>query len=306
MSRNLLKMIMVTAMLLCLADGSIASGADPDTGIVEQTLGKYFEAFNRHDAASAVGEWVRDGEYLSPGGEKIKGSDKLKKRLDSFFKQHPSVKVSLLNKPTILILSKDKAVARGVARTEVADKTASDSEYTATFSKGKDTWKISSMEDHRISSFDSYIKLSELAWLLGKWSDESGADLVETEWEWGPNKSFIEGRFSLKSSDEIAFEGRQIIAWDPVTKVIRSWVFDSEGGIGRGVWSKDGSGWSVNISTSLADGRKASAINTYRPDGPDRITWRSTGREIAGSPLPNLPETTVIRNVEQKDKQDKK
>ena len=35
----------------------------------------------------------------------------------------------------------------------------------------------------------------------------------------------------------------QVIGWDPAAKQVRSWVFDSGGGIGEGIWTKQGDKW---------------------------------------------------------------
>ena len=300
MLKKLLTMLILAGLPVFLVGLSMAQDNKQDTELVNKTLKQYFEAFNKHDTPSAMNFWARDAEYTSPGGAKIKGRDALKKRIDSFFKEHGSVKVSFLNEPNIMIISPTKAVARGAIRNQISDKTGNDVEYTAIFSKDNEQWKILHMDDKHLASFESYEKLSQLAWLLGEWIDLDGADVIDTKFEWAPNKSFITGHFRINMDGAVAFEGNQVIGWDPLSKQLKSWVFDSEGGIGHGVWSKEGQGWAVNMSTTLADGRKASAINIYRTLGPDRLAWRSIGREVAGSPLPNIDETIVTRNLTQK------
>ncbi len=302
MSKKMLTVLTLAGVLAFLAGLSWAQENKQDTELVNKTLKQYFEAFNKHDTSLAMNFWARDAEYSSPGGKKIKGRDALKKRLDSFFKEHGSVKASFLNEPKIMIISPTKAVARGVIRNQVSDKVSNDVEYTAIFSKDSEQWKILHMDDKHLASFEAYEKLSELAWLLGEWIDLEGADVIDTKFEWAPNKSFITGHFRINIDGNVAFEGNQVIGWDPLSKQLKSWVFDSEGGVGHGVWTKESSGWAVNMSSTLADGRKASAINTYRPLGPDRLAWKSTGREVAGAPLPNLEETIVVRNFDQKKK----
>ncbi len=301
------RVMIVVTLFLVLSSGSIlADDSKNRDEMVRQTLTGYFEAFNRHDAASAVKYWSADAEYKAPGGHKIKGPEKLRKRLDSFFREQPEAKISLLNSPRILMVSDSRAVARGAVRLELPGKKQNDLEYTAIFTREKDRWLISRMDDEHLASFESYSKLSELSWLIGEWVDSKNDETVETKFEWEPNKSFIKGRFRISINGDSEFEGYHFIGWDPVSKSLKSWVFDSEGAMGQGTWSKDVDGWSVTMSSILADGKRASAINIFRPDGPDRLIWRSTGREVSGTPLPNTEEIVVVRKSDHKPKKDKK
>jgi hypothetical protein len=103
----------------------------------------------------------------------------------------------------------------------------------------------------------------------------------------------------VKIDEEVTLEGDQFVGWDPVAGQIRSWTFDSEGGIGEGVWIQDGSHWLVKASFVLADGARASALNVYTYVDADTIRWQSTNREIAGELQPNIPEVTVVRQKPQ-------
>ena len=87
-------------------------------------------------------------------------------------------------------------------------------------------------------------------------------------------------------------EGTQVIGWDPAAGTIRSWMFDSDGGFGEGIWSKKDNSWIVKFSQVLPDGRKASATNIYtldrcehvhleidRPEGGRRVPAQCRGSE---------------------------
>lgn len=122
MLKKLLTMLILAGLPVFFVCLSLAQDNKQDTELVSKTLKQYFEAFNQHDTPSVMTFWSRDAEYTSPGGLKVKGRDALKKRLDSLFKEHGSVKVSFLNEPNIMIISPTKAVARGVIRNQISDK----------------------------------------------------------------------------------------------------------------------------------------------------------------------------------------
>jgi hypothetical protein len=141
--------------------------------------------------------------------------------------------------------------------------------------------------------------LEALNWMVGTWIDEGEDSTIVTECSWTKNRKFLKRLFKVKIDEEVTLEGDQFVGWDPVAGQIRSWTFDSEGGIGEGVWIQDGNRWLVKASFVLADGARASALNVYTHVDDDTIRWQSTNREIAGELQPNIPEVTVVRQKSQ-------
>ena len=70
-------------------------------------------------------------------------------------------------------------------------------------------------------------------------------------------------------------------------------MFDTEGGFGEGAWEREGDRWEVRMVQTLADGSRASSINTFQLNEDGSYTWQSTGREVGGQPQPNLGPITV-------------
>jgi hypothetical protein len=141
--------------------------------------------------------------------------------------------------------------------------------------------------------------LEALNWMVGQWVDRGEDSTITTECSWTKNGKFLKRSFKVKIDEEVTLEGDQFVGWDPISAQIRSWTFDSEGGIGVGVWIQDGNRWLVKASFVLADGARASALNVYTHVDDDTIRWQSTNREIAGELQPNIPEVTVIRQKSQ-------
>ena len=141
--------------------------------------------------------------------------------------------------------------------------------------------------------------LEVLDWMVGEWVDQGEDATIITECSWTKNRKFLKRSFKVKIDEEVTLEGDQFVGWDPIAGQIRSWTFDSEGGIGEGRWIQDGNRWLVKASFVLADGARASALNVYTYVDADTIRWQSTNREIAGELQPNIPEVTVVRQKEQ-------
>ena len=144
-----------------------------------------------------------------------------------------------------------------------------------------------------------YQHLKELEWMVGQWVDQGDEVTINTTCNWTKNRNFMTRTFEVATSDGASLQGTQVIGWDPVAKRIRSWMFDSEGGFGEGRWKRDGNRWVVKSSQVLKGGRRASAINVLTYVDDNTFTWQSTGREVGGQMLPDVPEVTVVRKKTQ-------
>lgn len=86
----------------------------------------------------------------------------------------------------------------------------------------------------------SYDHLKELEWLVGKWQDQDEDVDIHFNTYWDKFKNLIHQEYIMEVYGLEEFEGMQIIWWDPAEKKIRSWIYDSDGGFGSGVWNKVG------------------------------------------------------------------
>ena len=75
------------------------------------------------------------------------------------------------------------------------------------------------------------------------------------------------------------------IGWDPLNARIRSWIFDSNGGFGEGLWVKDGKKWVVGTSGVLPDGGTGGSTNSFEFVDQDSLIWKITDRDLDGQPL---------------------
>lgn len=92
--------------------------------------------------------------------------------------------------------------------------------------------------------------LKQLEWMVGHWVDEGDDSVTETTCEWSEDKNFLLRKFTISIDGKQAMKGVQRIGWDPPSRQIRSWVFDSAGGFAEGLWSRVGDYWVVKAGAS--------------------------------------------------------
>lgn len=268
----------------------------PEQAVVE-TIRSYVDAYNRRDVDAVADHWAENAVMLAiETQEKIVGRDAIREDFAQQFAADPRSQLEV-NVTSVRLVTDTVAVEDGFA-TVLSDGNAFHSTYTVVHTKQKDGWKIDSVRETAAPE-ESGPRLSQLSWLVGKWADTAENSIVESEVKWARNEKFLSMSFRVDVPDATSLEGTQIIGVDPATGAIRSWLFDSDGGIGQGRWSNKDGKWVVETNMTLPSGELASAVNVYTPIDDSRYTWHSQSRIVAGQMLPDMEETMVIRITEQ-------
>lgn len=267
---------------------------------VRQKAKSYVDAFNRKDAKAITKLWADNALIHPDTGETLQDPVAIESYFQNFLNQLGDAKLELHIK-SIEFPKENEAVEEG---TSILTRTGEDpitATYRAYYEKRKGEWRLVEVEepiddndDDEEEAFHAR-KLQPLEWLIGTWVDTDRDYEIRTHGKWDEHKKFILQHFSVAKGDSPVMEGHQVIGWDPVRKTIRSWIFDSAGGYGEGRWTKKGDSWIVEASFTLANGDKASSVNTYSAIGPNTYTWQSSNREVAGRSQPDIPRVQVLR-----------
>ncbi|MFH1116364.1 MAG: SgcJ/EcaC family oxidoreductase [Pseudomonadota bacterium] len=288
--------IIIAVVCVTWAGSAIAQKADryaKEKAAVRSEAESFVQAFNKGDAESLSSHWAEDAEYTLPSGEVLKGRDKIEQGFKKFFSENQGIQIQLAISE-IRFPKHNEAIEQGSAVVSRPGEKPKELTYEVTHVKRKGAWKIAHVEETE-SAQSNYEHLKELEWLIGEWVDDSEDVDVETLAQWTKNKNFITLSFRVVFEGRPALEGTEVIGWDPSVKSIKSWVFDSLGGFGQGVWSREGSRWTVKTADVLITGEKTSAINIYTALDENTFTFNSISRETNGEPQPNIEEIRVVR-----------
>ena len=271
---------------------------EPETAQISERLQKFVEATNqgRVDALSSF--WTDDAEFIVPAtGVAIDGKKAIMEYLQKLnaevqerhlhFKfTQGKMKFSDANdaivEGIIEVTDKGNLLQRNARRIELVRKNGE--------------WYINSVREIEVPPpppFYQYLK--EVEWLIGNWKDidENVTNTYLTKWD--KFKNHIFQHFTMEVYGVVGLEGLQIIGWDPVEKKIRSWVYDSDGGFGTGLWSKKDDAWQVTMQYVLTNGEKASATNIYKKINDNSYSYSSIDRKIGDQVLPNIEPVTVVK-----------
>jgi uncharacterized protein (TIGR02246 family) len=267
---------------------------DPnDIVAVRKSADAFTKAFNAGDAKAVASFWTPDGEYTSPDGETLRGRAAIEKAYTEFFKTSPKAKVDV-NIESIRMLGKYTALEEGTLTLHTPGHDAPGvSRYSVLHVRGDDGWKMATVQEW-VPDPAELITLKDIDWLVGAWSAKTADTEVSVQYDWDAGKAILRGHYTLKRHGKQAATGMHVIAKNP-DGGLRSWVFDSSGSFGEGVWTKDDNRWVIEAEGTLPDGSECTCVNILLPLGPDAFTWQSIERSVGEAELPGIPPVRVTR-----------
>jgi uncharacterized protein (TIGR02246 family) len=299
--------IVVGLLAVCLlgltvrsGDGQAPAGKDDPaiTKAIGQAVAAYAEVFNKGDLKALGAVWAEDAEYIDENGTVTKGRD----AIAALFKQHladmKGAKVAF-KVTSVRPLTADIAMQDGVSIITRPDSSVDEGRFTAVWFKKDGKWLIRSARDLPYDAGETVGAtgaLKDLQWMIGTWEGEKGG--VQVTVRWTLNRAFLSQEYTVKDpAGEMLVT--QLVGFDPLSGEIKSWTFDSRGGYGEGLWTRDGNAWNVETVGVLPNGQTGSALNVIRFVDDNHVVFQARDREIGGQPIPDS-EVKLVRSAVKK------
>lgn len=297
-----LRIVSAALLSLALATPAFAQQAPAPTekdavSADEQQIRKavtaFVEQYNAHNAEGVAALFAPDARMTFRDGTEVNGREEIKQAFAESFESAPKTSISVVVE-SIRFLTPNVAVEEGFTTLFPDGETlTSQGRYTVAHVEKDGQWLMQAVRVVEEQSLSAYGELMPLEWLIGDWVDEGRTEVIETTFRWDDNKSFLLEEFQVVRGGEVVMKGTQRIGWDPQSKQIRSWTFDSEGGFGEAVWTNVGDRWICKAKAVTADGTSASATRTLTRAATDRVIWTATDRLAGDEPLEDLAVTMV-------------
>jgi uncharacterized protein (TIGR02246 family) len=254
----------------------------------------YARSYNAGDARSLAALFAPDAEMTDESGQRLRGSSLIETVFGSMFRQRPGASLTLT--PTALRFhGPDVAEEEGRTVVKVGEEGPATRHYMAIAVKQGNRWRYSSFREEHDTSLSPHQRLEELSWLVGDWTDESPDSVVHATCRWTPDGHFLLRDFTVKVQGKSVMTVNERIGWDPSIRQIKSWVFDSEGGHGTGLWSRAGNEWVIKSTGVMPDGRIATATHTLTRLGTQSARWASVERTVGDRIVPDQAEYLMVR-----------
>ncbi|XZE45592.1 YybH family protein [Pirellulaceae bacterium SH467] len=287
MNRLFPLLLVLTLLAVFPAEAKPQSTVEPIKEI-DSAIRGYVAAFNEQKLDTIALMWTPECVHMDrETGEKTLGRDSIRKDLEEVFAAPTKLRISGQIQ-SIRLVRPDVALVDGETTISSADVEPMTNQFSAVLVKNDGKWQIESMEEMPLpTSPGAADALSVLAWLEGTWVDGAPGSQVFSSVRWSSNKTFLIRSMTEESEGTVNNLGTQIIGWDPRNRQIRSWVFNTDGSFGEGVWTKANETWMVKSSQTLADGSLSSGTYLLDRSSDDELSIQLVGHEVSGEMLPN-------------------
>jgi uncharacterized protein (TIGR02246 family) len=267
-----------------------------DESTIRKAVEEYVAAYNKGDAKALAALWSPEAVYTDPvTGEQAVGREAIEQQFSAIFSGETGAKLSA-ETDSIDFVSPNVAIEKGTAIVASAGADPESSQYSAVYVKRDGKWLLDRVsEEDSPTPRSNFGHLEDLDWMTGTWVDGDEQANIVTTCYWAKNKNFLIRLYALSVRDRVEVSGIQIIGWDPMEKQIRSWVFDSDGGFGEGVWNKKGDAWHIRTTGTTPEGGNSSSVNIITKKDNDTFTLQAVNRLADGELLPNVDEVVVRR-----------
>ena len=269
-----------------------------DEAGVRDLLKKITGAYNKGDAPTISALFQEDAILIDSDGIEIKGRDAIETHYKAAFDGGPPAEISGALKSS-RFPSPDIASIHGEFRLlDTAGGVFATGRFGLLAAREKGTWKIAELRDHSIEMVEDTgrpDRLKDLEWLVGDWVDESRDMKIESNVRWAEGRRYLIRTYNVHVSGQSPSSATQWIGWDPRVNQIRSWIFDSDGGFGEGLWTRSNDGWVVKTSGTLPDGGATSATLIIDSIGKHSVEIRSVHRILGDMVQPDLPNIVMVR-----------
>jgi uncharacterized protein (TIGR02246 family) len=255
----------------------------------------YARAYDAGDARALASLFTDDAEMIDENSERLRGRPMIEGVFAAMFKERPGATISI-SPASLRFIGPDVAEEEGRTLVKVAgEETPSTRHYTVDYVKQGDRWRYWKVREEQEAAISHHQRLEELAWLVGDWTDESPDSLVHSTCRWTEDGNFLLRDFTVRVQGKSVMTVNERIGWDPSKRQIMSWVFDSEGGHGTGLWSRSANEWVIKSTGVLPDGRTASATHVLTRVGPQSARWTSVERTVGDRVVPDHAEYLMVR-----------
>lgn len=264
-----------------------------------------FAEYNAKNANAFAERFLPKAEYELDDGDVIVGREAIRDYFATSFKKFPNAQAKNKDR-RIRLVSLHMAIEEGTnAIVHSSGAPEADCDYVAIWAFSDGHWSVASIRDQSRdqATAGAHSHLEPLGWLVGDWVDESPEALVKTSCRWSADQNFLLQDFTVKVEGSEVLSGTQRIGWDPLSRRVRGWVFDSQGGYGESFWNWDGERWVIRSAAVRSDSTIITSLNYLTPQENDAYRWEASHRMSGDEPLADVrllivrqappPETSV-------------
>lgn len=278
--------------------GSLSPAEAADKAVEDAIKAKveaYEKAFNTGDAPALSRMWAPDGSYINTDGWVSTGRDQLEKLHAHILSDKPKQTIKVyVGSITQSANDADAVVERGIAvMRDASGGIVSRSPYIAIHRKIGGEWLLQSVVEMSTQTLPAQV--TDLNWMLGSWKASNADNSVTLTNTMQPSGHLMVSDIEVTQGKSSPQHEMIMTTVDPASGKLTAFLFDANGGYGRGIWHQNQGKWYLNTHRTKPDGTTLDAVIVMKRDSDNTMSWQTVGRTADGITLKDLPEVVVTR-----------
>jgi hypothetical protein len=271
---------------LFLVVGSNVQGQAPASAneSLKRFIADYVAAWNGRDFDALRRLWTDDGEMIDARGVVVDRETLLARKAPDGAdgKSVLSVKIGAVRQiePNVVLVDGESNLANP------AGAVFEHMRFSGILVNKDGSWRIRLIRELSSEQPPPEAPLRDLEWLIGDWVGMGEGLRVEIGSQWDMEGRYVLSNFEIEPEGGNAYEATQRIAWDPASRSIKSWYFDSRGSISTGAWERNGESWLVTITGTQYDGAVMTGTSVITPIDNDSYLRTLVNVHVAGNTVP--------------------
>jgi uncharacterized protein (TIGR02246 family) len=275
----------LTVIFLGIAGPAVAADSiEPD---LRTATAAYADAYNKRDYPALAAQWTERAELVE-GGARVAGRDAIVASIRGWLERHPQARLAVTVTDVDHVAGPLARVRGTLAFTKKPGEKPMETQFESLRVLEDGSWRIA---ESRVAPSPA-AAVDDLAWLVGSWqaTDAKEGTTVTLTYEKAVGGHTLVGRTKIVPKQGTTIESLDVTHADRATGLVRSWLFDSTGARGEGVFASDGTTFNRTFVGTTADGAGRTAwTQVIVPGGEGRFTLQSIDRTLNGQPLPDNP-----------------
>jgi uncharacterized protein (TIGR02246 family) len=267
---------------------------------IADQLSAFATAYGKSDAKTLAELYADEAIIVDADGGETRGKSAITQMYNEAFEALGGLRLESRIQ-TITFLTNEVARVEGLSRLSTPSGDAAEfSEFSSLVVQEDGKWKIAEIRERAapVEDVSPYERLKDLEWMVGDWVNEGVDDKVSASIRWADEQSYLIRTYSIELRGEKRSSGTMFIGWDPQSGQIKSWLFDSHGGHGEGLWTRTGENeWVVKAQGVLRDGLPTSATQVHTVLNKHSVKTSSIDRIIGGQLAPDINDVVMVRKA---------
>jgi hypothetical protein len=251
-------------------------------------VAEYVKAWNAGNVEALNKMWAANGELVDAQGVTVDRKALLANRLGKSDGQRPALAIEL-NK--VRLLEPNVTLVDGESKLAGSNGSALQrTRFVGVLVNENGAWRIRlirQLSTRPAPQSPPAEPLKDMDWMIGEWAGMGEGMRVHVSTQWDMGHRYLVTRFEYEPAAGEPYDAEIRAGWDPESRSIKTWYFDSRGGLSTTTWGKNGDHWLGAVAGTLSNGNPFTATLAITKIDNDSYLRTLSNMKVDGQTMPD-------------------